>query len=76
MRRYVIEELCEMAIVQAEHDWNQIRRGIKWFADHYKGISIGVIGLPLLALILMELKCWFMVMEQNAQLDMLANMLK
>lgn len=74
--RYILQDLYEMAIVQAEHDWKQIRGGIKWFADHYMAISIAAIGLPLLALILMECGCWMMVVEQNAKITELANLLK
>jgi hypothetical protein len=71
-----LQDMCDMAIVQAEHDWNQIRNGIKWFADHYMVISIAAIAIPLVMLILMECGCWMMVAEQNAQLAELAQMLK
>ena len=76
MRSYILEELYEMAIVQAEHDWKQIRNGIKWFADHYMAISIVAIAIPLAMLIMMECGCWMMVAEQNAKIAELAQMLK
>lgn len=71
-----LQDLCDMAIVQAEHDWNQIKRIIRWCSDHYMGISIATVAIPLAALVVMELVCWIMLKQQNAQIAELAKMLK
>ena len=71
-----LQDLCDMAIVQAEHDWNQIKRIIRWCSDHYMGISIATMEIPLAALVVMELVCWIMLKQQNAQIAELAKMLK
>ena len=71
-----LEELYEMAIVQADHDWNQIKRIIRWCSDHYRGITIATIGIPLMCLVIMELICWIMLKQQDAALAELAQMLK
>lgn len=74
--RHFIQNLCEMAIVQAGHDWNQVKRIIRWCSDHYMGISLATVGIPLLALVIMELVCWIMLRQQNAALAELRMMLK
>lgn len=74
--RYILQDLCEMALVQADHDWKQIKKIIRWCSDHYMGISIATVGIPLLVLVIMELVCWIMLKQQNAQLAELAQMLK
>lgn len=74
--RYILQDLCEMALVQADHDWKQIKRIVRWCGDHYMGISIATVGIPLLALVIMELVCWIMLKQQNAQIAELAQMLK
>lgn len=71
-----LQDLCDMAIVQAEHDWNQIKRIIRWCSDHYMGISIATVAIPLVVLAVMELICWGMLKQQNAQIAELAKMLK
>ena len=74
--RYILQDLCEMALVQADHDWKQIKRIVRWCCDHYMGISIATVGIPLLALVIMELVCWIMLKQQNEALAELAQMLK
>lgn len=71
-----LQDLCDMAIVQAEHDWNQIKRIIRWCSDHYMGISIATVAIPLAALVMMELVCWIMLKQQNAALTELRMSLK
>ena len=71
-----LQDLCEMASVQAEHDWDQIKRVIEWCNDHYIGISVAAMGLPLLALMILEIICWLMLKEQNAALAELAQRLR
>ena len=71
-----LQDLCDMAIVQAERDWNQIKRIIRWCSDHYMGISLATVAIPLVALAVMELICWGMLKQQNAQIAELAQMLK
>ena len=70
--RYLLDGLCEMAVVQAEHDLNQFKSVIKWCNRHYVWISIAAIGIPLLLLVTMELSCWWMMANQNARLAELA----
>ena len=74
--RYILRDLYDMAIVQADHDWKQIKRIIRWCSDHYMGISIATVAIPLMALAALELVCWIMLKQQNATLAELAQMLK
>ena len=74
--RYILQDLCDMAIVQANHDWKQIKRIIRWCGDHYMEISLATVGIPLLALAIMELVCWIMLKQQNAALAELRMSLK
>lgn len=74
--RYILQDLCEMALVQADHDWKQIKRICRWISDHYMEVSLGIVGIPLLALAALEIVCWVMLKEQNAALAELAQTLK
>ena len=73
---YLLQALCEMAVAQARHDWKQIKGIVRWCDTHYMEVSLGIVGLPLLGLIVLELICWAMLGEQNAQLAELALRLK
>lgn len=73
---YILQDLCDMAIVQAEHDWKQIKRIIRWCSNHYMGISIATITIPLVGVIVLELVCWIMLKQQNAALAELRMMIK
>ena len=72
----ILQDLCEMAIVQAEHDWKQIKRIIRWCSNHYMGISIATMTIPLVGVMVLELICWIMLKQQNAALAELRMMLK
>lgn len=69
---YLLQALCEMAVAQARHDWKQIKGIIKWCDAHYMEVACGIVGLPLLALVILEVICWTMLREQNAALAELA----
>jgi len=69
---YLLEDLIELAVCQARHDWEQIKGIVKWCDAHYMEISLAIVGLPLLALMILEVICWVMLREQNAQLAELA----
>lgn len=69
---YLLQALCEMAVAQARHDWKQIKGIVRWCDTHYMEVSLAIVGLPLLGLIVLELICWTMLREQNAQLAELA----
>jgi hypothetical protein len=69
---YLLQALCEMAVAQARHDWKQIKGIVRWCDTHYMEVSLAIVGLPLLGLIALELICWAMLREQNAQLAELA----
>ena len=43
---------------------------------HYMEISLATVGIPLLALAVMELVCWIMLKQQNAALAELRMSLK
>jgi len=73
---YILQDLCEMALVQADHDWKQIKRIGRWISDHYMEVSLSIVGLPLLALAILEIICWLMLKEQNAALAELAQGLR
>ena len=73
---YILQDLCDMAIVQAEHDWKQIKRIIRWCSNHYMGISIATMTIPLVGVMVLELICWIMLKQQNAALAELRMMLK
>ena len=73
---YILQDLCDMAIVQAEHDWKQIKRIIRWCSNHYMGISIATMTIPLVGVIVLELICWIMLKQQNAALAELRMMIK
>ena len=70
--KYLLQELCEMAVTQARHDWKQIKGIARWCDAHYMEISLAVVGLPLLELMILEVICWVMLREQNARLTELA----
>ena len=74
--RYLLYDVYEMAIVQAKHDLRQFKRAIKWCNDHYMGISIAAIGIPLFLLVTLELICWVMLAQQNAELAELSMRLR
>ena len=61
-----------MAVAQARHDWKQIKGIVRWCDAHYMEVACGIVGLPLLALIILEVICWIMLREQNAALAELA----
>lgn len=69
---YLLQALCELAVAQARHDWKQIKGIMKWCDAHYMGVACGIVGLPLLALVILEVICWMMLREQNAALAELA----
>ena len=74
--RYILQDLCDMAIVQADHDWKQIKRIVRWCGDHYMEISLATVGIPLLALAIMERGCRIKLKQQNAALEKLRMRLK
>ena len=69
---YLLQDLMELAVCQMRHDWKQIKDIARWLSDHYMEVSFGIVALPLLGLIVLELICWVMLREQNAQLAELA----
>ena len=69
---YLLQALCELAVAQARHDWKQIKGIVRWCDAHYMEVACGIVGLPLLALITLEVICWMMLREQNAALAELA----
>lgn len=69
---YLLQALCELAVTQARHDWKQIKGIMRWCDAHYMEVACGIVGLPLLALIILEVICWMMLREQNAALAELA----
>ena len=73
---YLLQALCELAVAQARHDWKQIKGIVRWCDAHYMEVACGIVGLPLLALIILEVICWMMLREQNAALAELAMRLR
>lgn len=69
---YLLQDLMELAVCQARHDWKQIKGIVRWLNDHYMEVSLSIVGLPLLALVILEIICWLMLKEQNAALAELA----
>lgn len=69
---YLLQALCELAVAQAQHDWKQIKGIMKWCDVHYMEVACGIVGLPLLGLIILEVICWVMLREQKAELAELA----
>lgn len=69
---YLLQALCELAVTQARHDWKQIKDIMKWCDAHYMEVACGIVGLPLLGLIILEVICWVMLREQRAELAELA----
>ena len=69
---YLLQDLMELAVCQARHDWKQIKTVVRWLNDHYMEVSLTIVGLPLLALVILEIICWMMLKEQNAALAELA----
>lgn len=65
---YLLQDLMELAVCQARHDWKQIKAIVRWLSDHYMEVSLSIVGLPLLALAILEIICWLMLKEQNAAL--------
>lgn len=65
---YLLQDLMELAVCQARHDWRQIKAIVRWLNDHYMEVSLSIVGLPLLALAILEIICWLMLKEQNAAL--------
>ena len=74
--RYILQDLCEMALVQADHDWNQVKRFFRWLRIRYVELTFGVVGILLVVLAVMEIVCWIMLKQQNAQLAELAQMMR
>ena len=74
--RYLLEDLMELAVCQARHDWKQFKGAIRWCNDHCMQLSICFMGLPLLALIVIEVVCWVMLRQQSAQLAELRQMIR
>lgn len=70
--RYLLQDLMELAVCQMRHDWKQIKAITRWVSDHYMEVSLSIVGLPLLALAILEIICWLMLKEQNAALTELA----
>jgi len=73
---YLLQDLMELAVCQMRHDWKQIKTVVRWLNDHYMEVSLSIVGLPLLALMILEIICWLMLREQNAALAELAQRLK
>lgn len=73
---YLLQDLMELAVCQMRHDWRQIKAIARWVSDHYMEVSLSIVGLPLLALAILEIICWLMLKEQNAVLAELAQGLK
>ena len=73
---YLLQALCEVAITQARHDWRRIKGIMKWCDTHYMEVACGIVGLPLLGLIILEVICWVMLREQRAELAELAMRLR
>lgn len=73
---YLLQDLMELAVCQARHDWKQIKAIARWLSDHYMEVSLSIVGLPLLALAILEIICWLMLKEQNAALAELAQGLR
>lgn len=73
---YLLQDLMELAVCQARHDWRQIKGIVRWLNDHYMEVSLSIVGLPLLALMILEIICWLMLKEQNAALAELAKGLR
>lgn len=69
---YFLQDLMELAVCQMRHDWKQIKAIVRWLNDHYMEVSLAIVGLPLLALAILEIICWMMLREQNAALAELA----
>lgn len=69
---YLLQALCELAVAQARHDWKQIKGIVRWCDAHYMEVACGIVGLPLLGLIILEVICWVMLREQRAELAELA----
>lgn len=69
---YLLQDLMELAVCQMRHDWKQIKGIVRWLNDHYMEVSLSIVGLPLLALAILEIICWLMLKEQNAALAELA----
>lgn len=73
---YFLQALCELAVAQARHDWKQIKGIVRWCDAHYMEVACGIVGLPLLGLIILEVICWVMLREQRAELAELAMRLR
>lgn len=73
---YLLQDLMELAVCQMRHDWKQIKGIVRWISDHYMEVSLSIVGLPLLALAILEIICWLILKEQNAALAELAQGLK
>ena len=73
---YLLQDLMELAVCQMRHDWKQIKTIVRWLNDHYMEVSLTIVGLPLLALVILEIICWMMLKEQNAALAELAQRLR
>lgn len=73
---YLLQDLMELAVCQMRHDWKQIKTIVRWLNDHYMEVSLSIMGLPLLALMILEIICWLMLREQNAALAELAQRLR
>ena len=73
---YLLQDLMELAVCQMRHDWKQIKDITRWLSDHYMGVSFAIVGIPTLGLLILEVICWTMLAEQNAAIDVLAQMMR
>lgn len=73
--RYILQDLCDIAIAQVERKWNKIKEIIR-YNYYYMGISIVTVVIPLAALVVLELVCLVALKRQNTQIMELVQMLK
>ena len=71
--KYLLEDLMELAVCQIRHDMKQIRDIMRWCDANYMKVACGIIGLPLLILVVLEVICWVTLTYQNMRLTELAS---
>ena len=71
--KYLLEDLMELAVCQMRHDMKQIRGIMRWCDTNYMKVACGIIGLPLLILVVLEVICWVTLTYQNIRLAELAS---
>ena len=49
---------------------------MRWCDAHYMEVACGLVGLPLLGLMILEIICWVILREQKAELAELALRMK